>query len=148
VGREEQNWRELRALWDRGWASDDTPKAQAIARQAFAKACREIDDPADIIEAAKTYVAAADAPRFLPALPQWLAARGWETPPPTKRRANGSAKRGNGHNKPNGYAKPDMFEITLEAGGYRKDANGNLYWPGDDARDDEPLRTSMWGGGQ
>jgi hypothetical protein len=41
-----------------------------------------------------------------------------------------------------------MFRITLEAGGYREDADGNMYWPGDVAAvDDEPLCTSMWSSG-
>jgi hypothetical protein len=134
--------RELRELWQRGWAGDDTPKAQAIARNAFAKACRDTD-PADIIEAAKTWVAAADAPRFLPALAQWLAARGWETPPPTKR-----GRRANGHKaqRSNGYAKPDMAKEVLVGEGYREDADGNLVWVGDDAVDH--ISTSMWGGGR
>ena len=146
-----QGWRELRALWRRGWASDDAPKAVAIARQAFERAC-ESAEPSEIIEAAKIWVGAADASRYLPPLPQWLAARGWETPPPTnpkRARANGRKAQ-----RSNGYAKPDMFKITLEAGGFREDADGKMVWPGDDGGggagddDDAPLATSMWGGGQ
>ena len=138
---------ELRALWDRGWASDDSPKAQAIARNAFATACGDGADPADIVEAAKTWVAAADAPRFLPALATWLAARGWETPPPTKRKRRGNIPYGTVNSRSNGYAKPDMFKTVLVGEGYREDADGHLYWSGD-AGDDEPISTSMWGGGQ
>jgi len=47
-----------------------------------------------------------------------------------------------------------MFKITLEAGGFREDADGKMVWPGDDGGggagddDDAPLATSMWGGGQ
>jgi hypothetical protein len=78
------DWRTLRELWQRGHVRDDTPKAVAIARNAFAKACT-FATPAKIIDAARAHVAAADAPRFLPALPQWLAAKGWQQPPPTKR---------------------------------------------------------------
>jgi hypothetical protein len=63
--------------------SDSTPKALAIARQAFAKACTDVD-PGEILKGAKVWITAADAPRFLPVLPQWLAAKGWEKPPPTK----------------------------------------------------------------
>ena len=114
-------WGTLRELWRRGWASDDTPKALAIGRQAFERACREGVDPGEIIEAAKTWIAAADAPRFLPPLPQWLAAQGWEKPPPTKReRANGGP-----HGKPqrgDGRAANEFFEIA----GYVKDADGHL----------------------
>jgi helix-turn-helix protein len=147
---QENEWRTLRELWQRGWASDDMPKALAIGRQVFAKACQSAD-AGEIIDAARTWVAAADAPRFLPALTQWLAARGWEQPPPTKRKhASGSAKRAHVRGfRSNGYAKPDMFKIVLEAGGYREDADGNMIWPGDDAGgDDEPISTMMWGGGQ
>jgi hypothetical protein len=144
---QERAWRELRELWCRGWASDDTPKAIAIARHAFAKAC-ELADAGEILAAAQIWAAAADAPRFLPQLAGWLAAKGWERPPPKRGRA-----RGNGKNRSNGYAKPDMFAICLEAGGYRQDADGNMFWPGDDGGgggddDDAPLATSMWGGGQ
>ena len=138
---------ELRALWDRGWASDDSPKAQAIARNAFATACGDGADPADIVEAAKTWVAAADAPRFLPALATWLAARGWETPPPTKRKRRGNIPYGTVNSRSNGYAKPDMFKTVLVGEGYREDTDGHLYWSGD-AGDDEPISTSMWGGGR
>jgi len=137
-------WLELRELWRRGWASDDSPKAIAIAKAAFERACQEVA-PGEILEAARTWVAAADAPRYLPALAQWLAAKGWEQPPP-RRKARG---RGGGRASaaPHG-GKPDMFRITLEAGGYREDADGNMYWPGDVAAvDDEPLCTSMWSSG-
>jgi hypothetical protein len=82
---QENQWRTLRELWQRGWAGDDTPKVQAMGRQAFAKAC-ESADAAEIIDAARTWIAAADAPRFLPALTTWLAGRGWEQPPPIKRK--------------------------------------------------------------
>jgi hypothetical protein len=142
-GNSGDDLRELRALWDRGWASDDSPKAQAIARNAFERACREAE-PSVILDGAKTWIAAADAPRFLPALATWLAARGWETPPPTKR-----GRRANGHKaqRSNGYAKPDMFKTVLVGEGYREDTDGHLYWSGD-AGDDEPISTSMWGGGR
>jgi len=144
----DEKFAELRALWNRGHASDDTEEAVGLARRAFARAC-EHGDVDDIIAGAKTWVAAfeaGDGVRFLPQLPVWLSTRGWEKPPPKKRRASG-----NGKARSNGYAKPDMLEICLEAGGYRKDADGNLFHPGDDGADDDddvPLRTSMWGGGQ
>jgi len=135
VAREDR-FGELRARWRRGWPGDDTPKAIVLARQAFERACREGADPGEIIAAAKTWITAADAPRFLPPLPQWLDARGWEQPPPTKpKRARGNGK---GHRS---YGPPDMFKILLEEGGYREDADGNLYWPGDDG---EPISTMSW----
>jgi hypothetical protein len=96
VEAREEAWRDLRALWRRGHACDDTPKAIAMARQAYARACEDAE-PDEIIKGARAWVAAADAPRFLPALPGWLAARSWETPPPTKApRAYGGAPHGTG----------------------------------------------------
>jgi hypothetical protein len=139
----------LRAIWQRGWPADDAPDAVASAGRAFAQACREGVDTADILEGAKTWVAAADAPRFLPPLAKWLASHGWEKPPPKRSRA-----RGNGKAQHNGYAKPDMFKICLKEGGYREDPEtGEMYWPDDDpnssaGEDDEPLGTMMWGGGR
>jgi hypothetical protein len=93
--KEDLGFRELRSLWQRGHASDDTPKAIAIARNAFAKAC-SIADATTIMDGAKAWVAAADAPRYLPALPQWLAAKGWEKPPPAKLHHDATSKRGGG----------------------------------------------------
>jgi hypothetical protein len=149
---QDQGFRKLRALWQRGWASDDTPKAIAIARAAFAKACT-IAEPDAILEAARTHVANADAPRFLASLPQWLAAKGWEkTPPQKSSRDRGKVSKRRNARGGNSYAKPDMFKIALEAGGYREDADGNMFWPSADdggcGDDDAPLATSMWGGGQ
>jgi hypothetical protein len=119
AGRGEGRFGELRAIWDRGWPGDDAPEVVALARQAFETACREVA-PDDIIEAAKVHVAAADAPRFLPALAKWLTARGWEKPPPTK------ARRGNGRHKGNG-SKP-LANVFFEEAGYRQDADG--HWNG------------------
>ena len=84
-----RSFAELRDIWQRGHASDDTPKAIAIARNAFERACRDALKSeglcAEIIAGARTWRAGCDAPRFLPALPTWLDAKGWEKPPPTKR---------------------------------------------------------------
>ena len=131
VVRRENNdgdWCELRALWRRPWP--DTPKALAIARQAFERACREGAEPEEILDAAKTWVAAftaGDGVRYLPALATWLAARGWETLPPKKKRK----RRGN---KPygKGYSRRDQdddMHIALSMGGYVEDENGNQYHP-------------------
>src|SRR5262249_45296414 len=144
-----ERFSELRAIWNRGHARDNAPEVIASARQAFERACREGAKPADIIDAAKTWFAAAEAadgPRYLPKLHEWLDGRSFEQPPPpTKRgrRANDQKAQ-----RSSGYAKPDMFKICLEAGGYREDADGNPYWPGDGGGDDEPISTSMWGGGR
>jgi hypothetical protein len=132
---------DLRAIWARPWADDDSAD-----RRAFELACQEVA-PDDIIAAAQAWVAAADNPRFLPSLAKWLANRGWEKPPPKRGRARGNGK------AQHPYGKPDMFKICLEAGGYREDADGNMYWPGDDpnsgaGEDDDPITTSMWGGGR
>jgi hypothetical protein len=58
---------ELRGQWRRGWASDDTPKALAIARATFAKACAAVDDPDEILAGARTWISGIDAARYLPA---------------------------------------------------------------------------------
>jgi hypothetical protein len=44
-----------------------------------------------ILAGAGAWVSGADDPRFLKALPQWLAARCWEYPPPAKRKRTRSA---------------------------------------------------------
>ena len=77
-------WRDLRAIWNRGWAGDNAPRALAVARCAFEDAC-ERAAPEVIVEAAKAWRAAADAPRYLPKLAEWLNADGWRTAPPPKR---------------------------------------------------------------
>ena len=82
-----ERFSELRAVWARPWADDD-----AADQRAFEAACREVA-PKAIIAAAAAHVAAADAPRFLPPLAKWLASRGWEKPPPTKKGSNGAARR-------------------------------------------------------
>jgi hypothetical protein len=93
----------LQRLWDRGWTTDASPGAQARLRQAWARAC-ERTDAATIIEAAKLWVAAADAPRYLPKLTDWLDGDGWNGSPPKKPRAN-------------------KFGARRKCGGGRSDAN-------------------------
>lgn len=84
-----------------------------------------------IIAAAKAWVAAADAPRFLPPLAKWLGARGWEKPPP-KRHKQKNARRYYG-------GKPDPCRTILKnVGGWIEDPEtGDLtnpetgfVWPG------------------
>ena len=72
---------ELAEIWARPWADDE-----AVDRMAFAKALREGADPAEIVEGAKAWVAAADEPRYLQPLHKWLNARLWLEVPPTRRR--------------------------------------------------------------
>jgi hypothetical protein len=112
VAREER-FDELREIWRRPWADDD-----AADRRAFEVACREVA-PDDIIEAATAWVAAADAPRFLPPLCRWLAARGWEKPPPMK------ARRSHGNGRHNGNGRGPVANVFFEIAGYEQDADGN-----------------------
>jgi hypothetical protein len=107
---------ELRAVWRRGHLADDTPKAVAIARAAYAKAIGEGAQPEEIVEVAKLWVAAADAPRFLTPLPTWLETRGWLHPPQQQSRTSERA-RGNGAYRPsyrNGHhRRPSLAERML-----------------------------------
>src|SRR5262249_598809 len=111
VAREER-FGELREIWRRPWPDDD-----AADQRAFERACREAA-PDEIIEAAVQWVAAADAPRFLPPLARWLANRGWEKPPPTKaRRAHGNGRRNDGLPRTNGD-KVDLAKVFFGIAGY------------------------------
>jgi hypothetical protein len=136
VGREEQDWRNLRALWERGWASDDTPKAQAIARQAFAKACREGADPGEIIDGARVWIAAfeaGDGVRYLPPLPQWLAIRGWEKAPAAKpKRGRNPSGRPRDHLPRSNGNKVDGTRLAFQMAGYVEDENGWHHPDGDE----------------
>jgi hypothetical protein len=127
------DWCRLRELWQRGWASDDTAKVQAIARNAFRSACA-LAEPKDILDGARTWIAAADAPRFLPPLPQWLDAKGWEKPPPMKKpHRRGAVHRGRGDHLPRSNGrKVDLTRLALKMGGYVEDENGKLYHPDGD----------------
>jgi hypothetical protein len=115
---QERSWRDLRTVWARPWPDDERAD-----REAFTLACREVA-PEDIIEAARTWVAAADAPRFLPTLAKWLAGRGWEKPPPQRKAARGGGRR-NGR-------KQDLAKVALKNGGYVESDDGSLVSPGDD----------------
>jgi hypothetical protein len=61
------------------------PDDDAAACRSFASSYRNGTDPGDIIDGARAWVAAADAPRFLPALVKWLDGRGWQNDPPKRR---------------------------------------------------------------
>jgi hypothetical protein len=82
----------LLAIWNRGHAADRAPAAQQRVREAWERACR-VAEPATILDGARKTVAAADAPRFLPKLDEWLDARGWAHPPPPKRRPRRAGSR-------------------------------------------------------
>jgi hypothetical protein len=78
-------WRALRELWDvRPW---QTKKARelAIARVLFVKLVAAGVPIDAILAGAGVWVRGVDDPRYLPPLPQWLQANGWEYSPPPKR---------------------------------------------------------------
>jgi hypothetical protein len=102
------SFEELRAVYDRGHLDDDE-----AARKAFERACGEVA-PEIIIAAAKVWVAAADAPRFLKPLPIWLDRRGWEKAPPSKPAA-GNAARGRSPQRRNG-SKVSLSRVMWDAG--------------------------------
>lgn len=110
----------LRAVWPRPWLDDERAD-----REAFAKACREVT-PEAIIEAATAWAQAADAPRFLPVLAKWLAARGWEKPPPEARRRQKMEARGQHRNG----RKVDLAKLALKMGGYVENDDGSMVWGG------------------
>ena len=103
----------VRAIWTRPWPDNDN-----AARRALADACRHADI-ADIVAGAQAWVAAADAPRFLPALDKWLAAHAWERDPPQRRQARGR------------YAKADLTALSIAHG-----------------RGEMKINTAMWGDGR
>jgi hypothetical protein len=81
----EDSYIDLRRVWDRGWIKDNTSKVVAATRCAYAAARREATG-AEILDGARAWVEAADAPRFLPALDDWLASCGWRSSPPKRGR--------------------------------------------------------------
>jgi hypothetical protein len=100
----------LRSFWRRGHLSDDSPKAVAAQLRAY-RAAREGGADADAIEAgAIAWIAAADAPRFLPPLATFLTTEGWTKAPPSPKRRCVSRPRGNGWRG----RKPDLFAIGME----------------------------------
>jgi biotin operon repressor len=102
----EDQLRSLRAIWPRPWLDD--PDAE---RRAYAGARQ--GTPADEIQAgARAWVAAADAPRYLPPLAKWLAARGWEKLPPAKRARHGQETAN--HHHPRGRPNLSGMMMSLE----------------------------------
>ena len=84
--KEEASFSELRQVWKRPWVDTD----DADAMKLYLDAIREAE-PEAILTAARAWVAAADAPRFLPPLTKWLAARGWEKIPQETRAVGATA---------------------------------------------------------
>ena len=84
-------WRALVELWAiRPWPM--TPGEMAIARMLFVKMIAEGVPIDAILAGAGAWVRGIDDPRFLKALPQWLAARGWEHGPPAKSKRQAQAR--------------------------------------------------------
>ena len=123
---DELAWRQLRACWDRGWASDDSPRSIAIARQAFGSACALVEGggPA-IVEAAAVWIEAADAPRFLPRLADWLAVQGYAKPPPAKAKRAGGGRAA----RRKRWRWHDPARTGFKLAGWIEDADGNLTDP-------------------
>jgi hypothetical protein len=128
VAREER-FGELRAIWDRGHARDDTPEAIASAWRAYEQACNAGADPGDIIEGATTWAAAfeaADGLRYLPQMPAWLTMRGWEKPPPKRgRRSHANGRRNDGLPRSNGN-KVDVAKLFFRVAGYTEEDDGRM----------------------
>lgn len=80
--RAEDGFLELQKIWVRPWCDDDAGQAWL----SFDDVVREVD-PRVILSAARKWVEAADAPRFLSSLAKWLTTRGWERPPPGRGKA-------------------------------------------------------------
>jgi hypothetical protein len=122
---------ELRALWQRDWLSDDEPRAVAAQRRAYRAAIQGGATHDEIMDGARAWVAAADKPRFLVKLVDFLTVEGWTKPPPAKPKRAGAARyNGYAGHRPaysGNRAKPDLAELCLLHGGaYRKDEDGRL----------------------
>src|SRR5262249_44093207 len=76
---------DLQAIWTRPWPDD----ARAD-RRAWDRALRKGADAAAIIAAARAWVEAADPPRLLNPLAEWLDRDGWTKAPPAKRYSRNS----------------------------------------------------------
>ena len=101
-------WRTLVEPWAavRPWPI--TPRELAIARALFVKAMAA-GVPAELILAgADRWIAEIDAPRYLPSLPNWLAACGWEHDPPTKSKRH--SPQANGQRR--GYQRPQKTDLA------------------------------------
>jgi hypothetical protein len=92
----ESGFAELRALWKRGWLSDDQPRAIAAQRRAYRAARQGGATHDEIMDGARAHVAAADALEHLVKLVDFIAVEGWTRSPPAKcaqRKSNGKPQR-------------------------------------------------------
>ena len=107
----ESGFLELQKIWVRPWCDDDI----GVAWLEYDRLTHEVD-PRVILASARKWVAAADAPRFLPSLAKWLTARGWEKPPPQrgKPRQDGPGHARHGVRRNGG--KLDLAQIALAQG--------------------------------
>ena len=78
----------LQVQWDRGHPSDHTKRQHAANAAAWATAMASGALSDAILAGAETWIKAADAPRYLPKLSDWLDTKSWEKEPPTKTRAS------------------------------------------------------------
>jgi hypothetical protein len=124
-GRLPEAFLEVRRLWQRPWV--DTDDAEALA--AFTAATRSGVRAETILTAAKASIEAADAPRYLKSLSQWLAGRGWEKSPPGRGLPQQrDAAQGSDRRRPQRTAsrKPDLFAIAMRVGGYTETPDGRF----------------------
>jgi hypothetical protein len=79
-------WRALVELWAVRPHGPMTPRELAIARQIFVTAIANGTPIDTILASAGAWASAVNDPWYLKPLPQWLAARCYEYPPPAKRK--------------------------------------------------------------
>jgi hypothetical protein len=112
--RADSGFLELQKIWVRPWCDDDI----GVAWLEYDRVTREVD-PRVILSAARAWVEAADAPRFLQSLFKWLITRGWERPPPSPPQ-RGKPRRENvpniGRRERRNGGKPDLAQIALAQG--------------------------------
>jgi hypothetical protein len=80
----------LHRMWVRGHPSDATAQQHAADAAAWTDAMASGATPEAIMAGAEKWIAAADAPRFLPKLSHWLNDHGWDKEAPRKTKANGA----------------------------------------------------------
>jgi hypothetical protein len=103
----EEGFSELRRVWARPWIDADDANAMKLYFDSVQEVAPDV-----ILEAAKAWVAAADAPRFLPPLSKWLGWRGWEKSPPQKRTQPARAP----HQSHQRRGKADLGRMMLAMG--------------------------------
>jgi hypothetical protein len=127
----EAGYRELRAVYEREYPADNGKQYDQASRNAYARMRAAGVPHEQIIAGAREWVQAyveGQGVGFLPRLPDWLTCRHWEHEPWQKRRKAAQSKPDRRSLR---YAKKDLAREALKHGGYREDANGNLYHPDD-----------------